>query len=134
METVSVSNPKIPAPPRVELCLLRPCEEANDPRGNHDLNRSVFLPNHRANQTPKAATSAPATLPGFLARSAMMAEEGTHQLLYVQETVLRKRKVNEDWAVKSREQKAARRQCHCQDDGNAHQEAAGLRQGVLQQG
>uniref|UniRef100_A0A0E0R779 Uncharacterized protein n=1 Tax=Oryza rufipogon TaxID=4529 RepID=A0A0E0R779_ORYRU len=40
----------------------------------------------------------------------MMAEEGTHQLLYVQETVLRKRKVNEDWAVKSREQKAARRQ------------------------
>uniref|UniRef100_A0A0E0F4X6 Uncharacterized protein n=1 Tax=Oryza meridionalis TaxID=40149 RepID=A0A0E0F4X6_9ORYZ len=38
-----------------------------------------------------------------------------HQLLYVQENVLRKRNVNED----NREQKAARRQCHCQDDGNA---------------
>jgi large subunit ribosomal protein L7e len=40
-----------------------------------------------------------------------MAEEGTmQQLPYVKETVLKKRKQNEDWAVKNRERKAAKRQ------------------------
>ncbi|KAF0895890.1 hypothetical protein E2562_017536 [Oryza meyeriana var. granulata] len=39
-----------------------------------------------------------------------MAEEGTQQLPYVRETVLKKRKVNKDWAVKNRERKAAKRQ------------------------
>ncbi len=46
----------------------------------------------------------------------MMAEEGTQQLPYVRETVLKKRKVNEDWAVKNRERKAAKRQRR-RDDG-----------------
>jgi large subunit ribosomal protein L7e len=40
-----------------------------------------------------------------------MAEEGTMQALpYVKETVLKKRKQNEDWAVRNRERKAAKRQ------------------------
>ncbi|GJN15566.1 hypothetical protein PR202_gb02488 [Eleusine coracana subsp. coracana] len=40
-----------------------------------------------------------------------MAEEGTmQQLPYVKETVLKKRKQNEDWAVRNRERKAAKRQ------------------------
>ncbi|KAF0909769.1 hypothetical protein E2562_000095 [Oryza meyeriana var. granulata] len=46
----------------------------------------------------------------------MMAEEGTQQLPYVRETVLKKRKVNEDWAIKNRERKAAKRQRR-RDDG-----------------
>ncbi|KAL6900978.1 hypothetical protein ACP4OV_005654 [Aristida adscensionis] len=47
-----------------------------------------------------------------------MALEGTpHQLPFVEETVLRKRKQNEDWAVKNRERKAARRRLLRLDDG-----------------
>ncbi|KAG8087799.1 hypothetical protein GUJ93_ZPchr0010g8793 [Zizania palustris] len=46
-----------------------------------------------------------------------MTEEGTQQLPYVQETVLKKRKkVNENWAVKNQERKAAKGQRH-RDDG-----------------
>jgi large subunit ribosomal protein L7e len=40
----------------------------------------------------------------------MAEEEGTQQLAFVKETVLKKRKVNEDWAIKNRERKAAKRQ------------------------
>jgi large subunit ribosomal protein L7e len=40
----------------------------------------------------------------------MAEEEGTQQLDFVKETVLKKRKVNEDWAIKNRERKAAKRQ------------------------
>uniref|UniRef100_A0ACD5YAT1 Uncharacterized protein n=1 Tax=Avena sativa TaxID=4498 RepID=A0ACD5YAT1_AVESA len=40
----------------------------------------------------------------------MAEEEGTQQLAFVRETVLKKRKVNEDWAIKNRERKAAKRQ------------------------
>ncbi|KAM0900470.1 hypothetical protein ACQ4PT_020605 [Festuca glaucescens] len=40
----------------------------------------------------------------------MAEEEGTQQLDFVRETVLKKRKVNEDWAIKNRERKAAKRQ------------------------
>ncbi|XP_003574861.1 60S ribosomal protein L7-2 [Brachypodium distachyon] len=47
---------------------------------------------------------------------AAMAEEGTQQLPFVRETVLKKRKVNEDWAIKNRERKAAKRQRR-RDDG-----------------
>lgn len=39
-----------------------------------------------------------------------MAEEGTQQLPFVRETVLKKRKDNEEWATKNRERKAAKRQ------------------------
>lgn len=41
---------------------------------------------------------------------AMAEEEGTQQLPFVRETVLKKRKDNEEWATKNRERKAAKRQ------------------------
>jgi hypothetical protein len=40
----------------------------------------------------------------------MAEEDGTQQLPFVKETVLKKRKVNEDWAIKNRERKAAKKQ------------------------
>nr|XP_020183308.1 60S ribosomal protein L7-1-like [Aegilops tauschii subsp. strangulata] len=41
---------------------------------------------------------------------AMAEEEGTQQLPFVRETVLKKRKDNEEWATKNRERKAAKMQ------------------------
>ncbi|BAT06501.1 Os08g0542100, partial [Oryza sativa Japonica Group] len=71
------------------------------------------------NPSPSRRSAAAAVVQGEACveiAATMMAEEGTQQLPYVRETVLKKRKVNEDWAVKNRERKAAKRQRR-RDDG-----------------